>query len=288
MERLSKIPRYRDAFEAAVAKVDWDTEFIHPLIAGCWTGYTWELRKQENLPGLNDFFDPLIEEWVGLRRPSVDSRERGTVRRNLVLLELACERSEDPTRRGRWERSHLLELDDGTVYQAVTLRPAEGVPGFGVLHDSAAPFTVAEALVEPRPINPLIRWDKGAARPVSLSGKALACAHVRARTTFEPVLAPFRRQLEQPSAPRHAVVLIRPERIGRVGGRIVLEDVRGDRLVAIDLHVGDRNVANLVRAAGMMPAPTVLVRLHYRPIPYGVVAQPLAALTAEHHLRLGL
>jgi uncharacterized protein (TIGR02996 family) len=375
MERLSKITGYRDAFEAAVEKVDWDTEFIHPLIAGCWTGFTWERRKRENLPGLNDFeetliglvrdgtwtaisqlkqmvpqaervggpnlrdithtldllsqgakkpttaaphdapgtdvigrlwsiakcarsgparrsapseFDPLIEEWVGLKHPSAESRERSTVRRDLVLLELACERSEDPSQRGRWERSHLLDLDDGTVYQAVTLHPPKGVPQGGVLHGFAAPFTVTEACVAPRPINPLIRWDKDAARTMPLSGKVLAIAHERASSTFEPTLAPFRRQLEHPSAPRHAVVLIRPQRIARVGGRVVLEDVQGHRLVATDLHVGDRNVANLVRAAGTLPAPALLIRLHARPIPYGVVAQPLAALTPEHHVRLGL
>jgi len=34
--------------------------------------------------------------------------------------------------------------------------------------------------------------------------------------------------------------------------------------------------------------PAVLVRLFVQPVPNAIVALPLAALTAKHHLRLGL
>jgi len=34
--------------------------------------------------------------------------------------------------------------------------------------------------------------------------------------------------------------------------------------------------------------PAVLVRLFVQPVPNTIVALPLAALTAKHHLRLGL
>ena len=47
-------------------------------------------------------------------------------------------------------------------------------------------------------------------------------------------------------------------------------------------------MANLIRAAGMLPRPAVLVRLLVRPLPNTIVAEPLAALTATHHLRLGI
>jgi uncharacterized protein (TIGR02996 family) len=51
MEDLSRIPRYREAFERLVAVVDWDTEFIDPCNGGCWKGFSWwEPLKREPSP----------------------------------------------------------------------------------------------------------------------------------------------------------------------------------------------------------------------------------------------
>jgi uncharacterized protein (TIGR02996 family) len=50
MEELSRIPRYREAFERVVAKVDWDTLFIDPFNGGCWKGFSWEKREREPSP----------------------------------------------------------------------------------------------------------------------------------------------------------------------------------------------------------------------------------------------
>ena len=62
-------------------------------------------------------------------------------------------------------------------------------------------------------------------------------------------------------APREAVMLLRCEGIGHIGDRVVLEDAAGTRLVAADRRKEYSNVANLVRAAGMLgnDRPAVLV-----------------------------
>ena len=63
-----------------------------------------------------------------------------------------------------------------------------------------------------------------------------------------------------------------------------------NRVEAADKRKDYSNSANLVRAMGMLgrDKPAVLVRLFVQPMTNAIVAQPLAALTAKHHLRLGL
>jgi hypothetical protein len=108
-------------------------------------------------------------------------------------------------------------------------------------------------------------------------------------TEFEPLLAELRRQLKHPLAPREVVVLLRCAKVGRVGEKVVIEDARGARIETADRKKGDYNVANLVRAAGeLRKQPALLARLFVRPLTNTIVAQPLALLSADKHLRLGI
>ena len=103
------------------------------------------------------------------------------------------------------------------------------------------------------------------------------------------MLTEFRKQLKHPLAPREAVVWVRCQMIGKVGERVVAEDVKGARIEAVDRKKDYSNVANLVRAAGeLRKQPALLARLYVLPLPNTIVAEPLALLTPEKHLRLGL
>jgi hypothetical protein len=128
-----------------------------------------------------------------------------------------------------------------------------------------------------------VRWEQSAEEPLHVTPGLLSavCSLV---TDFDKPLAAFRQQLKHPLAPREAVFLVRCRAIGRVGDEVVLEDAAGKRLVAADRF--HPSVPNLVRAAGMLSQPAVLLRLFAQG--NRIVAQPLAALTVEHHLRLGV
>jgi hypothetical protein len=71
---------------------------------------------------------------------------------------------------------------------------------------------------------------------------------------------------------------------------VVLEDASGARIEAADRRKDYSNSGNLVRAMGMLgkDKPAVLARLYIQPMTNTIVSLPLAALTAKHHLRLGL
>jgi hypothetical protein len=234
--------------------------------------------------------DAVIEEVLGKAWQLTELREKGYIRSNLSLLELAFERSDDEARQQRIEISHQLELNDGALYQAIAYRPFKGMNQIPEQPSYPQPLKVAEAAVYPGFLNRRVRWEKGAEQAEELKPAHLKKAYEKAQPAFKTALEAYRQQLKHPLAPREAVVLLRCERLGRVGDQVVLEDAGGTRIEAVDARKDYANVANLVRAGGMLgqERPAVLVRLYVRPLPNTIVAQPLAVLTPRQHLRLGL
>lgn len=210
---------------------------------------------------------------------------------NLSLLELAYERPDDEARQQRLEISNLIDLNTGTIYQSLAYRPFKGVNQIPQQSSYDAPVTVREATAHPGFLNRRLEWDKTAEVVGGDAAEALNTAYLLAKPLFADVIAEFKEQLKVPLAPREAVVLLQPAVIGKIGEKVtVFEDVDGGRIEAGDLRKDYSNVANLVRAAGMLgkDQPAVLVRLFVRPTTNVIMAQPLAALTPKHHVRLGL
>jgi hypothetical protein len=234
--------------------------------------------------------DAVMEEVLGKAWKLTELKEKGYTRANLSLLELAYERVDDDARQQRIETSHLIELNDGSVFQAIAYRPFKGMQHIAEQPSYLQPLAISEAAVYPGFINRRVRWEKGTDRFEELKPEHLAKAYKVAKPTFREALDAYRAQLKHPLAPREAVFLLRCERIGKVGDKVVMEDSTGGRIEAVDRRKDYSNVANLVRAAGMLndDHPAVLARLFILPLPNTIVALPLAALTPKHHLRLGL
>lgn len=254
--------------------------------------------------------DAVIEEVLGKVWQLADLKDKGYTQSNLSLLELAYESVDDRARKERIQVSHLVDLTNGSILQARSMRPlkalkqTESTAQPSYLH----PLAVAEAAVYPGFLNRRVRWDRGMDKLEELRPDHRTRAYQQARPTFKESLDAFRGQLKHALAPREAVLLLRCERIGTVGDRVVLEDSAGMRLEAVDrprhvLQEGSAfrgepryerqdysNVANLIRGAGMLNPdhPAILARLFPRPAVCTIVAQPLAMLTPNHHLRLGL
>lgn len=234
--------------------------------------------------------DAVIEDVLGKTWQLTELREKGYVKENLELLELAFERTDDQARAERVEVSHLLAPGDGTVYQAITYRPFRGMNQIPEQPSYTHPILVKEMAVYPGFLNRRVRWDKGAEVARELKPSHLAKAYGAARPDFKSALDAFRQQMKHPLAPREAVVLVRCERLGKVGERAVAEDAAGTRLEVVDRRPDYSNVANFVRAGGMLgkDRPALLARLFLQPLANSIGAEPLALLTAKHHLRLGL
>ncbi len=252
--------------------------------------------------------DAVIEEVLGKVWQLTELKDKGYSQANLSLLELAYECLDDRARKQRIETSHLLDLNKGSILQAKAIRPFKALKHTEPQPSYALPLTVAEAAVYPGFLNRRVRWEKGADKFEERKPEHLAKAYQLAKPTFKEALDAFRGQLKHALAPREAVLLLRCERVGKVGDKVVLEDSAGLRLETVDLPryvVNEKsafrdepiyekqsysNVANLVRAGGMLNAdhPAVLLRLFIQPVANTIVGQPLAILTPKHHLRLGL
>jgi hypothetical protein len=233
--------------------------------------------------------DPAVEDALGKVWQSIELRDLGHVRCDLSLMELAHERSDDDAAEMRVETSHLVELGTGTLYQAIGYRPFKGMSHVPEQPSYPQPLKVAEAVVYPGFVNRRVRWDRAAEQAEEPTPAHRQAAYRAAAPAFAPVLAALREQLKHPLAPRELVALLRCERVGRVGDTVVLLDAAGERIAAAD-RAGAPTVANLARAAGMasVKRPAVLARLAARPPANGVAAEPLAVLTPDCHLRLGV
>jgi hypothetical protein len=234
--------------------------------------------------------DAVIEEVLGKTWQLAELRENGYVKAGLELLELAFERSDDDARGERVEISHLLDLNDGLLYQAIAYRPFKGMNQIPEQPSYTNPLLVPEAAVYPGFLNRRVRWEKGTEQVQNSLPGHLAKAYAIARPDFKTALDAFRQELKHPLAPREAVVLAKCGRLGRVGERVVAEDAAGIRLVAVDRRADYSSVDNLVRAGGMLgnDRPALLARLFIEPVSNTIAAEPLALLTPQHHLRLAL
>lgn len=236
--------------------------------------------------------DAVMEELLGKVWQLTELKERGCVRENLVLVELAYERWDDEARGEQLQVSHLVELNAGLVYRAVTYQPLKKGRTVGNRPDQPSyqqAVAVREAAVYPGFINKRIRWESGAEQLLPAEPSPLPAVHAVAAPAFEEPIKAFKQQLKNALAPRDAVFLLRCQMIGRIGDLVVVEDAKGGRLVTADRRKGYSNVANLVRAAGeLREQPALLARLFLQPGTDRIVAQPLALLTPKKHLRLGL
>ena len=235
--------------------------------------------------------DALIEEVLARPWQLSDLKDKGYWKTDLSLLELAYERTDDDARQQRIEVSNLIDLSSGDIVHAIAYRPYKGINPVPEQPSYTTPLTVSEAGVYPGFLNRRVQWDKSAESIGRSSPQALETAYALAVGDFTAVLEAFRDQLKHPLAPRESVFLLQPEQVGRIGERtVVLEDTAGTRIEAADRRKDYSNTANLVRAIGMVgrDRPAVLVRLFVQSPSNTIVALPLAALTAKHHLRLGL
>ncbi len=235
--------------------------------------------------------DAITEDLIGRAWQLPELREKGYFHSDLSLLELAFERIDDESRQQRLEVSNLLDLNTGAVHQAIAYRPFKGLNQIPEQPSYQSPLSIPEAAVCPGFVNRRLRWEKGTEHlvenpPSDLFAKASALG----KKNFNEVLEAFRLQLATPLAPREAVFLLSGERIGRVGERTVIQDGESNRIEMKDRRKDYSNVANLVRAIGMMgkDKPALLVRFYLQPLTNTVFGLPLAALSPKHHLRLGV
>lgn len=233
--------------------------------------------------------DAVLDEALGKNWRLDELRARGDFRKDLHLLELAHERFEDEVTDLRIEVGFLLDLNEGAVFRAVNYRPRKVLDRTPELPSYTGPIFLPEAAIYPGFLTRRVRWEAGTEERLPAHPDSFRLAHSLAQPDFARVLTDFRKQIKNPLAPREAVVLLRCQLIGTLGERVVVVDAQDNRLETADRRMGYSHVDNLRRAGGeLRQQPALLARLFLRPHDSVIVAQPLALLSPEKHLRLGV
>lgn len=254
--------------------------------------------------------DAVMESILGRTWKLTDLKEHGYWGSNLKLIELAYERYDDQARAQRIEISHLLELNDGRCMQAVAYRPFKGMQYIAEQPSYNQVLTISEGAIYPGYLNRRVRWDKAAESASDVTRADLKLAYSKALPDFKPALDALKQQMKHPLAPREAVCLVQVSKVGPVGDQIVIEDSKGLRIEATNRPRDDApldarrrraarkrkastpepvNLDCLQRAAGEFAGkkPALLLRVYLLPVAARIVAEPLALLTPDTHLRLG-
>ena len=244
--------------------------------------------------------DAVIEDILGKIWQLNELKQKGYWKTNAQLLELAFERLDDEARSQRIEVSNLLDLDTGEIHQAITYRPFKGLNQIPEQISYMHPILVNETGLYPGFLNRRIRWDKGVETslgdPSTFYSKAFQLA-----VDLKIAIEKYKTQLKHPLAPREAVLLVRCQRIGKLQDKnsdksndvIVIEDGTASqpiRLAMVDRTSDYSNVANLVRAVVMFPQEPIalMIRFVWQPLTNSIQGIPLAILTPNVHLRLGI
>jgi hypothetical protein len=234
--------------------------------------------------------DAVMEEVLGKAWLLTELFEKGYTRKDLKLFELAYERADDEARDERVETSHLLEMSDGSLFQAIQYTPRKAAKTNPRPQPSyTQPIAVSEAAVYPGFINRRVRWEQGAETLLPMDEKVRKTVYGKAVPVFETALNAFRQQLKNPLARREAVFFLKCHLVGKVDGHMVVEDAQGSRIKCVNQRPDYSIVDNLRRAAGeLRKQPALCARLVLEPVTNTIVAQPLALLLPEKHLRLGI
>lgn len=233
--------------------------------------------------------DPLLYEALGGVWNMDELREIGSFRRHARLAQLSFDVSWQEQRRQWAERSFWLELSGGGLVQSLELRPGKPGSRYSAAGDSC--FDVVETPVlcqTPMASCPRVWWDRSVTVPMteeeraSLRGyaeKDLSAAADRART-----------ELSDPLRPETVPALVRVGAVGRVDGRLVLEDEGGSRVALRDRAEDGAALASAARLAALPLPPQrgdALFGLFFCDRAEGRLCfQPYSLVTADGVVRL--
>jgi hypothetical protein len=244
-----------------------------------------------------DDADAVVEELLGRVWKLEELKQKGHVKENVPLMELAYERYDDRVREERIEQSWLLALDDGTIYVDRTYRPLDRMDKMKEGESYEKPLLIAEAAIYPGFVNRRIRWELGARKSRNVEQEDFAAIHARALPSLDVAVAKLKDQLKRPLAPDDAVFLVRVKDVRKTDAGLVMVDEKGARLSLRDSPLARyRSLGNLEMAAGaaldeagalVQPA-SLLVRLYLGLADEAIHGQPLALVAGKSHVRVGM
>ncbi len=242
-----------------------------------------QLQGQESTPEEAILFEALGGIWR-----SEDLRNLGLVRQNVKLVQLSFDVSLDEAKQEYVERAFWIDIDTGTIYHTLNLRPVRALKYVKASDSCFNLLEVAELLIYPGGLNRRVRWEECAEYPLddkiklhlpTLAEENIAVAVKKAKGQFKNTLFP-----------KYVPVLLPIEQIAYIDERPILIDHVGNRLAIRQYRTSDQKY-DAITSLKHFPLPidsscAAFGLLFYDSSDYSICFCPYSIVTPQQIVRL--
>lgn len=201
---------------------------LHSLVK---QGRTY-LSKRLADPDLKPETESSIAAWLGHAWQLSELKNCGLVQNDVELVQLAFNSYDDVGRKEYVDTGVWMNLNSGRIQLTQNYRPYKAVKYIKSEDSFFQVAQVKELCLYPGGVNPRVRWEGMLPRPLTPQDLAKARSHGGA--DFAVVIKDVKSQLKGPLADKQPIYALNFKRIGQVGGNLVVEDAKGERLVMTD------------------------------------------------------
>ena len=216
-------------------------------------------------------------------------KDASLVENDVELVQLAFNSHDDVARREFVDTGVWISLNSGKIRMTQTFRPYKAVKYIKSDDSFFQVAQVKELCVYPGDVNPRIRWE--AMLPRSIEAKDFQTIRKHASGDFAAVVKDVKTHLKGPLADKQPIYALNFQRIGHIGGTLVIEDAKGERLVMTDAGMSEEppscHLLSLLPPA-CLAGQTVIVRFRHDLDTRKLQVKPLSIVTPDGIVRLTL
>jgi hypothetical protein len=247
------------------------------------------LQRRLDDPELKPETDTEIAAWLGHAWQLIELKTAGLVQNDVELIQLAFNTHDDVARQEYVDTGVWMNLNTGRIQLTQNFRPYKAVK---YIKSDDSYFQIAqvkEICIYPGDVNPRIRWDGMAPRPIEPGDLQRVFDH--ARNDFAAVIKDVKNNLKGPLADKQPIYAIQFRRLGEVGKIPVVEDNKGERLCMTDTGMTEEppscHLLHLVPAA-LHENQVLVVRFRHDLDTRKLRVKPLSIVTKQNVVRLTL
>ncbi len=258
---------------------------LHTLVK---QGRSYLQRRLED-PELKPETESSIAAWLGHAWQLRELKDASLVENDVELVQLAFNSHDDVARREFVDTGVWISLNSGKIRMTQTVRPYNAVKYIKSDDSFFQVAQVKELCVYPGDVNPRIRWE--AMLPRSIEAKDFQTIRKHASGDFAAVVKDVKTHLKGPLADKQPIYALNFQRIGHIGGTLVIEDAKGERLVMTDAGMSEEppscHLLSLLPPA-CLAGQTVIVRFRHDLDTRKLQVKPLSIVTPDGIVRLTL
>jgi hypothetical protein len=190
------------------------------------------LQRRLDDPELKPETDSSIAAWLGHAWQLGELKDAGLVELNAELVQLAFNTHDDAARKEYVDTGVWITLGNGRVRVTQNFRPYKAVKFIKSDDSFFQVAQVPELYVYPGDVNPRIRWDAMAARP--LEPRDFEAVRRHGQADFAAAIKVVKTHLKAPLSDKQPIHALNFKRLARVGDTLVAEDQQGNRLAMTD------------------------------------------------------